>query len=190
MNEQSKAAEEVDDEDDEMKKNAIRVLDSIRGETKADKNKATEIVQDENSESNSKLEKLEQIIAQKLLKSANLGKNLENSEIKVKIVTIGTDSNNLNEDESVRLTEMLTSMLQGQTDKMRSLKSNYDSLYNEDNIDDLIRTQKNEKPTGRLKEKRQPIEANDFFFSLIGKLDDSDQKLSETDTDNEKLIIY
>ena len=100
----------------------------------------------------------------------------------------GAGLNSLDEHESNSLTELLSSLFEGPTDKVKELKTNYDSLYTEENLDNLVLLNKKDSN----KEKRSSRDVGDFFLSLIGGgLDDSAQDGEAADNnENEKLIIF
>lgn len=139
------------------------------------------------------LAKLEKTIAEKLnLKSSKLGGGQlkKGGEIKVKIITLepnGAGINSLDEHDSNSLTELLNSLFESQTDKVKELKTNYDSLYTEENLDELVLVDSNIKDAN---EKKNTRDVSDFFLSLIGGSDDSMQDGENDNNENEKLIIF
>ena len=129
------------------------------------------------------------------MKSSKLGGQLKKGgEIKVKIITHepnGAGINSLDEHDSNSLTELLNSLFESQTDKVKELKTNYDSLYTEENLDQLVIVDSNMKDANEKKnEKKNTRDVSDFFLSLIGGSDDSMQDGENNNNENEKLIIF
>ena len=124
-------------------------------------------------------------MTEKLAKKFKIGKN-----VKVKIITLGGDAESLkglNNENSNSIAELLGSLLENRdSDRIKQLKNNYDSLYTENSIDELVHTQKKEKS----KTPDRSRQSSDFLFSIIGELDSGEGEADEESNTADKSILF
>lgn len=147
---------------------------------------------------NSKLAELEKVLEEKFANS-ELSKKLPKSglgEIKVKIITMDANGQEVNDLEVTRLSSLISSLLQsgGRSKKVvKEMKANYDKVYSEEILDDLVvagEEEANEKATARnqAESKVETMQNDaDLFFSVLNNFGGENTGDYE---DNEKLIVY